>query len=90
MTDQLSLFGSDDPPSIQKNVPPAITAREPLAARMRPHSLDEIVGQEHLLRPDRILRRSIESDEIHRFNESGTGSPIPIWWIGMKVPPVRI
>lgn len=61
MTDQLSLFGSEDTPSIQKSMP---IANQPLAARMRPHSLDEIVGQEHLLGPDRILRRSIESDHI--------------------------
>lgn len=36
----------------------------PLAARMRPRNLHEIVGQEHLLGPGRILRRSIESDHI--------------------------
>src|SRR2546430_9110986 len=64
MTEQLSLFGSNDPPSIYKNVPPVAIATEPLAARMRPQSLDEIVGQEHLLGPGRILRRSIESDHI--------------------------
>jgi putative ATPase len=56
MTDQLSLFGSDDLASTHK--------KEPLAARMRPRSLDEIVGQDHLLGPERILRRSIESDRI--------------------------
>ncbi|HEX3643536.1 MAG TPA: replication-associated recombination protein A [Ktedonobacteraceae bacterium] len=64
MTDQLSLFGSDDPPPIQKDVSPTARAREPLAARMRPRSLDEIVGQEHLLGPDKMLRRSIQSDHI--------------------------
>jgi len=37
---------------------------EPLAARMRPRSLDEIVGQEHLLGLGKILRRSIEADRI--------------------------
>ncbi len=35
----------------------------PLAARMRPRSLDEIVGQRHLLGPGRALRRLIESGE---------------------------
>ena len=35
---------------------------QPLAARMRPAALDEIVGQAHLLGPGRALRRSIESD----------------------------
>ncbi|MFL5627671.1 MAG: replication-associated recombination protein A [Ktedonobacteraceae bacterium] len=37
---------------------------EPLAARMRPRTLDEIVGQEHLLGPGRLLRRTIEKDSI--------------------------
>ena len=36
----------------------------PLAARMRPHTLDEIVGQEHLVGPGRALRRAIESDRV--------------------------
>ena len=31
---------------------------------MRPRTLDEIVGQEHLLGPGRLLRRSIEGDAI--------------------------
>jgi putative ATPase len=34
----------------------------PLAARMRPRTLDEIVGQAHLVGPDAPLRRAIESD----------------------------
>ena len=37
---------------------------QPLAARMRPASLDEFVGQRHLLGPGRVLRRLIESDII--------------------------
>jgi putative ATPase len=37
---------------------------EPLAARMRPRTLDEFVGQEHLLGPGKPLRRAIESDRI--------------------------
>lgn len=36
----------------------------PLAARMRPRSLDEIVGQDHLLGRGRPLRRAIESDRL--------------------------
>src|SRR5260370_39747407 len=31
---------------------------------MRPRTLDEVVGQEHLVEPDRVLRRSIEGDHI--------------------------
>jgi putative ATPase len=37
----------------------------PLADRMRPRSLDEIVGQEHLLGPGRVLRAAIETGELH-------------------------
>ncbi|MDP9072264.1 MAG: replication-associated recombination protein A [Actinomycetota bacterium] len=36
----------------------------PLAARMRPTSLDEVVGQEHLLGPDAPLRALIEADRV--------------------------
>jgi putative ATPase len=37
----------------------------PLAARMRPRSLTELSGQEHLLEPDSTLRVAIESGEPH-------------------------
>ena len=36
----------------------------PLAARLRPETLDEVVGQSHLLGKGKILRRLIESDQI--------------------------
>ncbi len=36
----------------------------PLAARMRPQTLDEFVGQEHLVGEGRILRKAIEADEV--------------------------
>ena len=36
----------------------------PLAERMRPRTLDEIVGQDHLLGKGRLLRRAIERDEV--------------------------
>ncbi|MCG3161069.1 MAG: Replication-associated recombination protein A [Acidobacteria bacterium] len=36
----------------------------PLAERMRPRTLDEFVGQDHLLAPGRILRRLIEEDRL--------------------------
>src|SRR5436309_11158232 len=63
MADQSSLFGSENGPSVQKKGPPT-SIGEPLAARMRPRTLDEIVGQEHILGPGRVLRRSIEADTI--------------------------
>ncbi len=36
----------------------------PLAARMRPQTLDEFVGQEHLVGEGRLLRKAIEADEV--------------------------
>ena len=37
----------------------------PLADRMRPRTLDEVVGQEHLLGPGKILRTALEHGELH-------------------------
>jgi putative ATPase len=36
----------------------------PLAARMRPKTLDEVVGQDHIIGPGRLLRRAIEADRL--------------------------
>jgi putative ATPase len=41
-----------------------LAARAPLAARLRPRTLDEIVGQAHLLGPHAPLRALIESDRL--------------------------
>ncbi len=38
--------------------------RAPLAARLRPRSIDDVVGQEHLVGPGRPLRRLVESDRL--------------------------
>lgn len=37
---------------------------EPLAARMRPRTIDEVVGQSHILGPGKLLRRVIEADRL--------------------------
>jgi putative ATPase len=37
----------------------------PLADRMRPRGLDEFLGQEHILGPGKVLRKAIESGELH-------------------------
>jgi putative ATPase len=42
----------------------AIESAAPLATRMRPRSLDEFVGQEHILAPGKLLRRAIEADRL--------------------------
>lgn len=38
--------------------------RQPLAARMRPRTIDEVIGQEHVLGEGRLLRRAIEADRL--------------------------
>ena len=48
----------------------------PLAVRMRPAKIDEIVGQEHLLGPGKLLRRTLESDRLSSlilYGPPGTG-----------------
>lgn len=48
----------------------------PLAARMRPHSLDDFIGQEQVLGAGSLLRRSIEADQLSSvifFGPPGTG-----------------
>ena len=37
---------------------------QPLAARLRPAALDEVVGQQHLIGPGKVLRRIIEQDAL--------------------------
>ena len=47
--------------------PPELTASpdtRPLAARLRPRSLTEFVGQDHIIGPGRLLRRAIEADRL--------------------------
>jgi putative ATPase len=36
----------------------------PLAVRMRPRTLDEFIGQDHIIGPGRLLRRAIEADQL--------------------------
>ena len=48
----------------------------PLAARMRPRTLDEYVGQSHIIAKDKLLRRAIEADRIQSlifYGPPGTG-----------------
>jgi putative ATPase len=52
------------------------TDQQPLAARMRPRTLEEFVGQEHILGPGRLLRRAIEADQLSSlifYGPPGTG-----------------
>ncbi len=56
----MDLF--NEPSESPKPRPGAGTA--PLAARVRPKTLDEISGQEHILGTDKLLRRAIEADRL--------------------------
>ena len=68
----MTLFEPDEPaPEAAPYDPNA-----PLAARMRPRTLDEVVGQEHLLAPGSPLRRLVEGDaplSLILFGPPGTG-----------------
>ncbi len=58
----MSLFdGQDDSPMISSKGP--LHAMAPLAERMRPRTLDELSGQEHLVGPGKPLRIQIERDD---------------------------
>jgi len=53
-----------------------LTAQAPLAERMRPRTLDEFIGQEHILGPGKLLRRAIEADRLSSlifYGPPGTG-----------------
>ena len=50
---------------------PATDPAAPLASRMRPRSLEEFVGQEHILAPGKLLRRAIEADRLPSVILSG-------------------
>jgi putative ATPase len=60
----------------QQSEQEGIARDAPLAARMRPESLEEFVGQRHLLGPGHVLRRAIETDTLTSaifYGPPGTG-----------------
>ena len=53
-----------------------LLGESPLANRMRPRTLDEFVGQEHIVGPGRLLRRAIQADQLSSvifYGPPGTG-----------------
>ena len=50
MNEQISMLAQETP--------------QPLPARLRPQTLDEVIGQRHLLGPGRMLRRIVEQDQV--------------------------
>lgn len=57
MSEQMNLFSGAAAPSSARS-------HAPLADRMRPKTLDEVVGQESLIGPGKLLRRAIESNRL--------------------------
>ena len=71
----MDLFG-DDEPATRPADPAAVDPAAPLAERMRPRTIDDIVGQEALLGPGRPLRAAIEQDRLRSiilWGPPGTG-----------------
>ncbi|HVD92507.1 MAG TPA: replication-associated recombination protein A [Vicinamibacterales bacterium] len=72
----MDLFSDDPPPPRHPADPVAIDPSAPLAERMRPRTLDDIVGQDALLAPGRPLREAIDRDRLRSiilWGPPGTG-----------------
>jgi putative ATPase len=70
------LFELDEPAPAAPVTPERPAATAPLAVRMRPRTLDEVVGQAHLLRPGAPLRRLVEGGaaaSVLLYGPPGTG-----------------
>jgi putative ATPase len=74
-TEADGLFELDEP-AVEPVTPERPAATAPLAVRMRPRALDEVVGQSHLLRPGAPLRRLVEGGtaaSVLLYGPPGTG-----------------
>ena len=60
------LFAKSEAENLER-----VSAAAPLATRMRPRTLEEFVGQEHILGPGKLLRRAIEADRLPSLIISG-------------------
>jgi len=70
------LFNASAVPDEPKADRAAGHRQAPLAARMRPRTLEEFAGQQHILKPGMLLRRAIEADRIQSlifYGPPGTG-----------------
>ncbi len=60
--EQLSLFSQE------------VNMSAPLASRLRPQSLNDYIGQEHLVGPGKVLRQILDNDKLHDIlGASGCG-----------------
>lgn len=65
----------------------AILKNAPLSIRMRPRSLDEYVGQQHILGEGKLLTRAVESDRLTSlilYGPPGSGKTTLAYCIGLK------
>ncbi|MDD3982057.1 MAG: AAA family ATPase, partial [Spirochaetales bacterium] len=65
------LFTSNPGRASSSSAAGAPGSREPLASRLRPQTLDEFIGQEHIVGPGRLLRRAIQKDQLSSIILSG-------------------
>ena len=90
---QAGLFGADTPfetapgaSAISSTVASVIDRRDlPLAARMRPRTLDQVIGQTHLVGPGRPLRIAVERDQVRSmllWGPPGTGKTSLAYVVG--------
>ncbi|ENH97080.1 recombination factor protein RarA [Gracilibacillus halophilus YIM-C55.5] len=50
--------------------------KQPLAFRMRPQHIDDVIGQSHLVGEGKMIRRMVEADRLHSmvlYGPPGTG-----------------
>ena len=60
---------------------------QPLPARLRPETLDEIIGQKHLLGPGKVLRKIVEGDQVSSmifWGPPGVGKTTLAWVIARQ------
>lgn len=53
----------------------------PLAQRMRPRNLDEVVGQRHIIGPDKLLYRAIKADKLSSIISMDLREPERPHWL---------
>ena len=70
------LHEDNDPDLFEQRREEAVRKNAPLADRMRPRTLEEFIGQEHILGEGRLLRRAIQIDQLSSlifYGPPGTG-----------------
>ena len=74
----MSLFGNAESVHLRE--------AQPLAARMRPRTLDEFVGQQHFLGEGRLLRRLLKADRVGSVIFYGPQEQARPHWLSLFVP----